>query len=291
MNQIDNVLDRMDDRVPLENDRRRIHKAVADANYIFLVYAILYRTYATFAFMTGILNARPPWMLYNPFFDWRNGLIHLLLHSLLEHLLFFLIVFSALLVDTFPILVIIILRGHIDVLRNHIQNLRTGPLQGEADNYEELVDCVLHHKLILSCSEILRPVISGTIFIHFLLVGIVLGVTILNILSSTDVAHRVVSFLFMAALLLESFPCCYLSDLLAEDSMDLSNILAQSNWLNADSKYKSTLIIFMQHAQKPIVFIAAGIFPISMASNIKMAKFAFSVMIIMKQMNLDERLK
>lgn len=94
MNQIDYVLDRMDDRVPLENDRRRIHKAVADANYIFLVYAILYGTYATFVFMTGILNARPPWMLYNPFFDWRNGLIHLLLHSLLEHLLFFLIVLS-----------------------------------------------------------------------------------------------------------------------------------------------------------------------------------------------------
>lgn len=70
---------------------------------------------------------------------------------------------------------------------------------------------------------------------------------------------------------MQTFPFCYLCDLLEKDSEELSNLLGHSHWIDADRKYKSALQIFMLHLQKPIHFTAGGIFHISMNTNIKVS--------------------
>ncbi|XP_032292274.1 odorant receptor 59b [Drosophila virilis] len=291
LSQMESVLDTMDERLRSESDRRTIHKAVADSNYIFLVYAIVYCCFITSVFVSGVLNGQPPWFLYNPIFDWRSSAINFWMQSILEQIFVTLSVLTVLIWDTYPLIFVFMMRAHIKLLREHILNLRTDPLKTETENYDELTRCIRDHKLILQCCDIMRPVLSGIIFVHFQLVGVLLGVIMINVLYFSDLMHGISSLIYLTAILLESFPCCYLSDLLAEDSTDLLNLLAQSNWINAQRKYKSTLIIFMHHVQQPIVFIAGGLFTISMNSNIKMAKFAFSVMTIVQQMNLGDRLK
>lgn len=139
----------------------------------------------------------------------------------------------------------------------------------------------------------MRPVISGTIFIQFLIIGFILGVTLENVIT---------------AVLMQTFSFCYLCDLLVADCEELSNLLAHSQWIDAELKYKSTLQIFLLKLQQPLQFIAGGIFPITMNNNIKVstdiyfvlsdfsesfhqkvAKFAFSVMSIVRKMSLGER--
>ncbi|KRF78806.1 odorant receptor 59b isoform X2 [Drosophila virilis] len=288
---MESVLDIMDERLRRDDDRCRIHKAVADSNYIFLVYAIIYGTFLTSAFVIGVFNGHPPWLFYNPLFDWHNGSTRFWLQSILEQIVVSLTGLTLLVSDTYPLIFLVMMRAHIDVLRERIRSLRTDLHKTEAENYDELICCIMDHKLILKCCAIMRPIISGIIFVHFQLVGVVLGVTIINILYFSDFIHGISSIIYLTGILLESFPCCYLSDLLAEDSKDLSNLLAQSNWISAERKYKSTLMIFIQHVQRPIVFVAGIIFPISVNSNIRMARFAFSVMTIVQQMNLADRLK
>ncbi|XP_064552841.1 odorant receptor 59b-like, partial [Drosophila montana] len=89
----------------------------------------------------------------------------------------------------------------------------------------------------------LRPVMSCTIFIQFLLIGFVLGLTLINILYFSGLFRGLSSAIFFASVL------------------------------------------------RPIKFIAGGIFPISLSNNVKMAKFAFSVMTIVQEMNLADRFK
>lgn len=96
-----------------------------------------------------------------------------------------------------------------------------------------------------------------------------------------------------------------------DDCDELANGLFQSKWVDAEKRYKQTLIQFMHQAQQHILFIAGGIIPITMNSNItvsdplvyinttfkicstflKVAKFAFSIITIVKQMNLAEQFK
>lgn len=153
----------------------------------------------------------------------------------------------------------------------------------------------------------MRPVFNGTIFIQFLLIGLVLGITLVNVLLFSELFRALASIVYVVVVLMETFPFCYLCDLLAEDCYDLSNLLGHSYWIDAEPKYKFTLRIFMLHLQNPIRFKAGGTFPISMNSNIKVsiiyifkafnmfnnvlqvAKFAVSVITIVKKLNLAER--
>lgn len=112
-------------------------------------------------------------------------------------------------------------------------------------------------------------IFNGTIFIQFLLIGVVLGLTLVNVLLFSGFIRALASLVYLVIVLMETFPFCYLCDLIAEDCEDLSNLLGHSYWIDAEPKYKFTLRIFMLHLQNPIRFKAGGTFPISMNSNIK----------------------
>lgn len=85
----------------------------------------------------------------------------------------------------------------------------------------------------------------------------------------SDILRGLPAIVLLIAALFQSFPFCYLCDLIVEDCEDLSNLLAQTQWVDAQPKYKATLKIYLQHLQQPIMFNAGGIFPVSMSNNIK----------------------
>ncbi|KAH8391151.1 hypothetical protein KR215_007955 [Drosophila sulfurigaster] len=144
--------------------------------------------------------------------------------------------------------------------------------------------------LKLYCA-LIRPVISGTIFTQFLLIGVVLGLTLINVFFFSDIWTGIASFMFVITILLQTFPFCYTCNLIMDDCAALSHTIFQSNWIDSGSRYQSTLLYFLHNVQQPIVFIAGGIFQISMSSNISVAKFAFSVITITKQMNIADKFK
>jgi len=147
--QTENVLDKLDDRLQNDSDRLKIHKAVARCNYIVLLYSILYLAYTASGFVAGVLTGQPPWMVYFPFFDWQDGTGQFWIHSIIEYVLLSVAVMEALVWDTYAIVFITIFRAHVDILKDHIRNLRSDPTKSEAENYEDLVGCIIDHKLIL----------------------------------------------------------------------------------------------------------------------------------------------
>lgn len=122
-----------------------------------------------------------------------------------------------------------------------------------------------------SCCDLMRPVISGTIFIQFLIIGFALGVTLVNVIVFSGFVRGLSSIVYITAVLMQTFPFCYLCDLLVADCEESSNLLAHSQWIDAEPKYKSTLRIFLLKLQQPLQFIAGGIFSITMNSNIKVS--------------------
>ncbi|ALC40429.1 Or22b [Drosophila busckii] len=285
------VLDKLDKRCVSDKERQQIHLVVARANHAFLIFTIVYCCYAGSTYLSSVFSGRPPWQLYNPFVDWHESTGKLWLASTLEYLVMSGAVLQDQLSDTYPLVYSLILRTHLNLLKQRIRQLRTDPNLSEQQNYQALVNCVIDHKLILNYCALIRPVISGTIFTQFLLCGLVLGLTLINVFFFSDLWTGIASFTFVVTILLQTFPFCYTCNLIIDDCAALAHAIFQSNWLNAGSRYQSTLLYFLQNVQKPIVFIAGGIFQISMSSNISVAKFAFSVITIVKQMNIADKFK
>ncbi|KAM8711936.1 hypothetical protein ACLKA7_012447 [Drosophila subpalustris] len=285
------LLDKLDLRCTSREDREKIHKVVARSNHAFLIFTFVFCGFAGSTYLSSVLSGHPPWQLYNPFIDWHDGILKLWIASTLEYMVMSGAVLQDQLCDTYPLVYSLILHTHLDILKERIRNLRTDDNMTENENHQELVNCVLDHKLILEYCALIRPIISGTIFVQFLLIGVVLGLTLINVFFFSDFWTGIASFMFVITILLQTFPFCYTCNLIMEDCADLANAIFQSNWIGSGSRYQSTLLYFLHNVQQPIVFIAGGIIPISMSSNISVAKFAFSVITIIKQMNIADKFK
>ncbi|KAH8311529.1 hypothetical protein KR044_006708 [Drosophila immigrans] len=285
------ILDELDKRAESDAARQKVHETVAFSNYVFLLFTIIYNGYAGSTFLAYLASGRPPWSVYNPFIDWRDSLKNLFIQANFEYIIMSFAVIQDQLSDTYLLVFMILIRGHFSLLKDRVRDLRTDPNKTDEEHYEDLVNCIKDHKKILDCCNMIRPMISGTIFVQFGLIGSVLGLTLINIFFFSNLWRGLASFMFVIAVLSETFPFCYNCNLLIDDCEEFNICMFQSSWIDAPARYKTTLIQFMHHAQQPIMFIAGGIIPITMNSNITVAKFAFSIITIVKEMNLAEQFK
>jgi len=127
-----------------------------------------------------------------------------------------------------------------------------------------------YYKIIpfFSYANALRPVFSGTIFGQFLLIGTVLGLSMMYFMFFPTIWTGVATCLFMLDVSIETFPFCFLCNMIIDDCQDLADCLFQSNWMAAIRRYKSTLVYFLHNLQQPIIRTAGGVFPIFMQTNL-----------------------
>ncbi|XP_020815456.1 odorant receptor 42a [Drosophila serrata] len=284
------ILDEMDKRLTQASERLQVHRAVSLSNRIFFFFMTVYMAYATNTFLSAILIGRPPYQNYYPYLDWRSSHWHLALQAGLEYFAMAGACFQDVCVDCYPVNFVLVLRAHMSIFADRLRRLGTDPVESHEERYEKLVECIQDHKIILRYVDCLRPVISGTIFVQFLVVGLVLGFTLINIVLFANLGSAIAALSFMAAVLLETTPFCILCNYLTEDCYKLADALFHSNWIDEETRYKKTLMYFLQKLQQPITFMAMNVFPISVGTNISVTKFSFSVFTLVKQMNIAEKL-
>ncbi|XP_017021803.1 odorant receptor 22a-like [Drosophila kikkawai] len=278
------LLDKLDKRCLSNAEKTRVHRYVAICNFLFIIYSILYSHYVIINFMGYLLTGRHAWRMYIPLL---NSEENFLLSNLVELVL----MNTAVVMDqcTGAIASMLMARCHLTLLRDRLEKLRSDPDKNDDEHLADLTKCIQDHRLILDYVNVLRPVISGTIFVQFLLIGTVQGLSMINIMFFSSFWTGLGTFVFMFDVCLETFPFCYLCNVIVEDCQDLCNSLFQSNWMTGDRPYKSAVVYFLHNLQQPIILTAGGVFPICMQTNLSMVKLAFSVVTVIKQFNLAEK--
>ncbi|KAH8419315.1 hypothetical protein KR222_004534 [Zaprionus bogoriensis] len=283
------LLDRMDERCQSAGQRTQLHLWVARCNQCYMSYQIMYSFYAASTFLAGAYSGRLPWKLYNPLVDWQASSLSFWLAATMEYVWMSGAVLQDQMADVYPIIYFLILRMHITLLKERLQRLRNDPHMAEEQNYAELIRCIEDHRLILEYCNTLRPVVSATIFVQFLLCGVVIGLSVINIMFFSNLWTGLGTGIFIFDLLLQTFPFCYICNMIMTDCEELTYCLFHSNWLGADRRYRTTLQYFLHNVQRPIVLTAGGVFIISLGTNITVAKLAFSVVTFVKQLNIAEK--
>ncbi|XP_023033827.2 odorant receptor 42b-like [Drosophila willistoni] len=195
-----------------------------------------------------------------------------------------------LLMDVFNIIYCLMLRAHIEILRQRVNKLRTNPEDSEKKNYDELVECITQHKIILEYADLMRSLFSITTFIQFIIIGTILGCTLFNLLFFSDFWKGLSLITYIMALVSQTFPFCYTCDQIIDDCDKLALAIFHSNWIGSSRRYKVAVIQFIHFVQQPIAYMAGSIFPISTQTNIQVSKLAFSVLTLIKQMNIADKL-
>uniref|UniRef100_A0A6P4FA58 Odorant receptor n=1 Tax=Drosophila rhopaloa TaxID=1041015 RepID=A0A6P4FA58_DRORH len=282
------ILDQMDNRCTKMQEKMQVHRSVALCNIIVIIYYCVYFSYLTLAVIGALLIGKSPFYLYNPLVDPEE---HFYLTTLIETIALSGLILSNLVLDVYPIVYVFTLRTHLGLLDQRVKNLRRDPDNNEDQNYAELLDCVKDHKMIVEFGNSIRPMISATMFIQLLSVGLLLGLAAVSLQFFNTAMERIVSAFYAFAILFQTFPFCFVCEQLNGDCESLTNTLFHSEWIGAERRYKTTMLYFIHNVQQSITFTAGGLFPISLNTNLKMAKFAFSVVTIVKEMDLVEKLK
>lgn len=145
----EDILDELDKRARSDEERQKVHETAAFTNYVFLIFTIIYNVYTISTFLSYLLSGRPPYSLYNPFIDWHANRISLVTEATFEYIVMTIAVTQDLLADTYLLIYILLIRGHFDLLRRRVVKLRTNPDWTEDENYDELVNCIKDHKMII----------------------------------------------------------------------------------------------------------------------------------------------
>ncbi|KAH8263434.1 hypothetical protein KR044_009112 [Drosophila immigrans] len=283
------LLDRMDERCRSPEQRQQLHQNVARCNRVYMCYQLMYSFYAASTFLAGAYSGRLPWKMYNPLIDWEASNFDFWLASFVEYIWMCGAVMQDQIADVYPIIYFLTLRTHLEMLKERLNRLRTDPTMTEDENYKELINCIVDHRLIIEYCNTLKPVISGTIFVQFLLCGVVIGLSMINIIYFSNFWTGLGIGVFICDLVLQTFPFCYICNMIITDCEQLTYCLFHSNWQTADRRYKTTFLYFLHNAQQPIVMTAGGVFIISLGTNITVAKLAFSVVTFVRQLNIAEK--
>lgn len=108
--------------------------------------------------------------------------------------------------------------------------------------------------LLSSACNIMRPYISINLFIQFLMVGILFGLSMIGMMVASDLFSIISTIIYVVGLILQTFPFCYTCTQIDGDCDNLSKSLFHSNWVDASRRYKITLLYFLHNTQQSIMY-------------------------------------
>lgn len=143
------TMDVMYERCESEEERLEVQTFTNRCGKISKFYIFAYVMAPTLMFFSSVLSGHAPFNLYNPFIDWHQSTKNLWIASTIEYLVVLQAVSYNIIVDCFPFLFGMTVRGHIKLVIQRVEVLRMNPNISEHDNFEQLVLCIKDHKLIL----------------------------------------------------------------------------------------------------------------------------------------------
>ncbi|XP_032595067.1 odorant receptor 42b-like [Drosophila grimshawi] len=284
------LFDLMDKRCVTNVERIEVHRCVARCNWVYLINLFLYTAFAILSYLSAVHRGFTPWGFYMPFVDYRESTRNLWIAATFEYFVGSCAVYADLMIDTYPLMFGLILRSQLQLLIKRVHKLRTIPDKTDNENYDDLVKCIKDHKLVLQYCDLFRPIISRTFFARLLVIGLGLGLSMINLMFFTTFWTGLPTFIFIVILVIQSSPFCYVCELIKDECYNLTLAIFYTNYVDAGRRYNSTLIYFLYQSQQAINFTAGGIFPISMQTNISFTRFAFTVVTIFKEMGIIEKL-
>lgn len=149
VDKLKDIMDLMYERCESEEERAQVQTFTSRCGKISKFYIFAYVMAPTLMFFSSVLSGHAPFNLYNPFIDWRQNTKNLWIVSTIEYLVVLQAVCCNIIVDCFPFLFGMTVRGHIKLVIQRVEALRMNTDISEEDNFEKLVGCIKDHKLIL----------------------------------------------------------------------------------------------------------------------------------------------
>ncbi|XP_037923668.1 odorant receptor 33b-like isoform X1 [Hermetia illucens] len=169
--------------------------------------------------------------------------------------------------DFIGVLYLNVLSAHLQIIMERFANIHYDPEKMEEESFQDFVQCVEDHRIVMGLFEIIQKTLSFTIFIQFITSILVFSTTgLIYLRFSPSLTETAAVFLFMVAEITEIYPSCYYSNKFMEKTDQMVFMLYSSNWMDLSPKFRKHLIIFMQMTQERKIILAGKQIPVTLAT-------------------------
>ncbi|KAM7344689.1 odorant receptor 2a-like [Cochliomyia hominivorax] len=187
--------------------------------------------------------------------------------------------------DAYPLCYLVLMVAHLETLAERIKRIGNGKAQHSIEeNTEELKRCLNDHKNLLNYFDNVRPVISATCFLQFLVTAFALCLTAINLMAfDRDITQQFFAIVYLCIIVIQVFPICWHVNVLMEKSDYLTTAMYSCNWMDQNNKFRKMLIIFMQRSQITNTVLAGNLAPVTLQTFLAIIRFSFSMYTIFSQ--------
>ncbi|CAD7089109.1 unnamed protein product [Hermetia illucens] len=161
----------------------------------------------------------------------------------------------------------IMLNKHLEIVLDRIRRVGWDKKKTQDENYQDFINCIEDHRIIMSIFDVLQNTVSYTVFIQFVTSAVVLAMqALLYVLYPPDLSQLGIIFFYFLDVTMEILACCYFSNNFMVITDKTVTAIFSSNFIDQSQKFRKTAIVFMQMTQKSHVLVAGKIFPVTLTT-------------------------
>ncbi|RZB40733.1 uncharacterized protein BDFB_003391, partial [Asbolus verrucosus] len=154
-----------------------------------------------------------------------------------------------------------------DNLKNVNNNIKSNLGNFEKERNIAFLDCVKHHKDILSCFNEVYKILNINLLGQFVVSTTSLCLTSLQLSTVNPTStHFMALMVYELAVLVQLLMFCWWGNELIFKSQQIPQAAFESDWIEASIPFKKSIMFFIQQTQKPLTLYAVDFFTISLTS-------------------------
>ncbi|XP_043597637.1 odorant receptor 2a-like [Bombus pyrosoma] len=158
----------------------------------------------------------------------------------------------------------------------------------EGNELQSLKHCVWHHNKIFRFADIVNDFFNKLMFVQFVESAISICFTLYLLTDIEDTAQLIGWSSFMFAAIFQTFYFCWFGDVAKVKSLDISNMVYNSDWPNLSNDARKMLVVIMARSLTPVEITSAYILPMNLESFKGLMKVAYSAYNMLLQSKSSE---
>ncbi|XP_050488674.1 odorant receptor Or1-like [Bombus huntii] len=158
----------------------------------------------------------------------------------------------------------------------------------EGNEIQSIKHCVWHHNKIFRFADIVNQFFNKLMFVQFVESAISICFTLYLLTDIEDTAQLIGWSSFMFAAIFQTFYFCWFGDVAKVKSLDISNMVYNSDWPNLSNDARKMLVVIMARSLTPVEITSAYILPMNLESFKGLMKVAYSAYNMLLQSQSSE---
>ncbi|CAD7086946.1 unnamed protein product [Hermetia illucens] len=266
--QINKKLERLDSQPMTDKQKDQLRNVINFCRFISLCVSVFYMgvnlTYALAGALShGTKLGFDSWFPY----DWKDNAFRFWVSLFIQTMFQLQLSLEEVANDVLVALYLCILSAHLQIVMERFANIHHDPKKTEPESFQDFIECLEDHRIIMDIFEIIQNSLSVIIFFQLFSSIIVFSLSgLIYFEFSPTFTETTAVFISMGAEITEIFPSCYYSDKFMEKTDKMVFMLYSSNWMDLSPRFRKHLIIFMQMTQEKKIILAGKQIPITLTT-------------------------